>query len=332
MIEKREEECKNYPDDCKDEEFWKEEMNRQIEERWHIGFELPIVFIDSWSQKKPHDEDPTEQKYFTNETQKLWDFAISKGDFKFRNIDEVIDENEELHKENDELRSENKVLMIANERLLNETETLQDQNYLLKQDNTRLTKENNELEKDNDELRQDNEQLNVDNALLQSDNDRLKVEKSELIGNLTECTTEKGYSDGNLTECHSNITNFFTTSAIRGIYVQIGSNGCNHCDMEVTVYNSDGEKCETDKIDSDRNDWQPYNQYAYWGSGSIGNCDKWDAKRGVWKINVQHSGKGGVTIDHWRILTDSGSYHCPGGFFDNDDSDEVTCVRGNGVE
>jgi len=76
-IDKREEECENYPSNCHDEEYWRKEMNRQIEDRWHIGLELPVVFIDSWSQKKGHEDNPSEQEHFISETQKLWDFAMS---------------------------------------------------------------------------------------------------------------------------------------------------------------------------------------------------------------------------------------------------------------
>jgi len=254
------------------------------------------------------------------------------------------------------LRSENKVLMIANERLLNETETLQDQNYLLKQDieilqsdndelktdndvlrdeneqlnvqvgilttdNTRLTKENDELEKDNDELRQDNEQLNVDNGILQSDNDRLKKENDGLETDNEDLTND-------LDTCENSIDDYFKVSAVRGIFVKIGDNGCNYCEMRVKIYNKDGGYCSTGSIDSAANDWQPHTTYAYW-YGSIGDCQKWQATRGVSKINVQHSGMGGVTIEEWRIFTDSGEYYCPGRFFDNSDSADATCVRGN---
>ena len=76
-------------------------MNRQIEDRWHIGLELPVVFIDSWSQKKGHEDNPSEQEHFISETKKLWDFAMSHDEFKFKGIDEILQENEAMRNEID---------------------------------------------------------------------------------------------------------------------------------------------------------------------------------------------------------------------------------------
>merc|ERR1712029_791513 len=78
-------------------------MNKQLENRFHIGFELPVVFIDSWSQKKGHEDNPSEQEHFAIETSKLWDFAISHDDFEFKSIDEVLEENEMMRNEIDYL-------------------------------------------------------------------------------------------------------------------------------------------------------------------------------------------------------------------------------------
>ena len=76
-------------------------MNRQLEERFHIGFELPIVFIDSWSQKEINKDEPIEQDHFKNETKKLWDFAMNHEAFKFKSIDQVLEENEAMRNEID---------------------------------------------------------------------------------------------------------------------------------------------------------------------------------------------------------------------------------------
>ena len=76
-------------------------MNRQLEERFHIGFELPIVFIDSWSQKEINKDEPSEQEHFKNETKKLWDFAMSHEAFNFKSIDQVLEENEAMRNEID---------------------------------------------------------------------------------------------------------------------------------------------------------------------------------------------------------------------------------------
>ena len=81
-------------------------MNRQLEEKFHIGMELPVVFIDSWSQKESNKDEPSEQEHFFEETKKLWDFAMSHDRFDFKSIDEVLEENEALRIENEWLKNE----------------------------------------------------------------------------------------------------------------------------------------------------------------------------------------------------------------------------------
>ena len=81
-------------------------MNRQLEEKFHIGMELPVVFIDSWATKEINKDEPSEQEHFTSETKKLWDFATSHQGFEFKSIDEVLEENEALRTENEWLKNE----------------------------------------------------------------------------------------------------------------------------------------------------------------------------------------------------------------------------------
>ena len=53
-IEEREHECqKPQPNHCQNETYWYNEMNRQLEEKFHIGMELPVVFIDIGHKKNP---------------------------------------------------------------------------------------------------------------------------------------------------------------------------------------------------------------------------------------------------------------------------------------
>ena len=106
-IEEREYECqKPQPNHCQNETYWYNEMNRQIEEKFHIGMELPVVFIDSWSQKESNKDEPSEQEHFFEETEKLWNFAMSHDRFDFKSIDEVLEENEALRIENEWLKDE----------------------------------------------------------------------------------------------------------------------------------------------------------------------------------------------------------------------------------
>jgi len=279
-------------------------MNKQIEARWHIGFELPIVFIDSWSQKKPHNEDPTEQKYFINETQKLWDFAISKGDFKFRNIDEVIDENEELHKENAELKIRNEKLARENVDLRNETDSLKDQVSLLQQNIEYLEMQYNASQDTIDDMK---EQIKNLNAKI----DDLTLEKHDLENDLDDCKVD------------------LNTAKVLGIYVKIDdldASGCNDCDMELTINFEDGTSCKTGYIESGRNDWERGQEYLYLDT-IIGDCNNFVATGGVSNIQVTHHGDDGVGIKEWKIVTDRGMYNCPDDWYDDGDSRSVTCTK-----
>ena len=101
MIDYREMTCELMPDQCKDEAYYYEEINDQLEKRFHIGFKLPIVFIDSWAEADDSKEDETQQLYFQNETQKLWKFAQNTDEFKFKTVDEVLEENQQMKEEID---------------------------------------------------------------------------------------------------------------------------------------------------------------------------------------------------------------------------------------
>jgi len=116
-IDDREKECELYPRDCRNETYWYIEMNRLLEEEFHIGMSLPMVFIDCWSQRDNHKDDPIEQEHFMNETQKLWDFAMSHDAFEFKTIDEVLEENEELREENQDLNDQKEELREENQDL-----------------------------------------------------------------------------------------------------------------------------------------------------------------------------------------------------------------------
>jgi len=252
------------------------------------------VFIDSWSQKKPHDQDPTEQLYFMNETQKLWDFASSKPDFKFRNIDEVIDENEKLQKEIEELTSKNEELVNENAQLQNETESLKDKNYLLQRDMDSLQEDYDDLEDENDELKEKIVSLN-----------------------------------GEIYELNDGIDDWFKLSVVRGVYVDVGDNGCNFCEMDITINSNKGDSCTVNDLSSGKDDWWNNREYLYY-LDQLDTCDGFIADGGVASMTIQHHDKGGVEIQKWRVLTDSGSFLCNDGkTYDNSDNAVVTCVREN---
>ena len=89
--------CSHHHEMCRDESFYYKETNKQIQDIIHIGFPLPICFIDGWSQTQQHIDDPTEQVHYQEETKKLWDFGQNHADFSFKTIDQLKEENECLN-------------------------------------------------------------------------------------------------------------------------------------------------------------------------------------------------------------------------------------------
>merc|ERR1712179_343770 len=103
-IKERNDTCNSNPSHCQDETFWYNEINRQLQDRFNIGIEVPLVFIDSWATKYPDHQ--SQQEHFISETNKLWDFAMNHTGFAFKGIDEVLQENEEMRRELDWLNDE----------------------------------------------------------------------------------------------------------------------------------------------------------------------------------------------------------------------------------
>ena len=81
-------------------EEWKlNQINEQLQVKFDLNFKLPGVFIDALSQRKSQQDDLDQQNAFQRETGKLWDFAISNGDFHFKTIDDIEHEIKELKSE-----------------------------------------------------------------------------------------------------------------------------------------------------------------------------------------------------------------------------------------
>jgi len=86
--------CEAHPDQCRDEKFFYIEINKQLEEKFHIGMNLSIVFVDSFAMLPPDNtNDPVQQEHFKIETDKLWEFAMNSPEFQFKTIDEILEEN-----------------------------------------------------------------------------------------------------------------------------------------------------------------------------------------------------------------------------------------------
>jgi len=90
-----------YPDYCKDEAWFCNDMNTQLRDKLHVDKNFTCVFTDSWSQTGGNVEDPLQQEHWRNETGILWDITTSREDtFGFMTIDDILEENARLKEEN----------------------------------------------------------------------------------------------------------------------------------------------------------------------------------------------------------------------------------------
>ena len=109
--------CTNYPDRCQDEAWFINEFNAQFQEKFGLTKNFTFAFVDSWSQTIPNNEDPIQQMYWKQETDKLWEAATSKNEtFPFMTIDDVLEDNAACKAENINRKEENlRLLNILNE-------------------------------------------------------------------------------------------------------------------------------------------------------------------------------------------------------------------------
>ena len=84
----------------KTESWWKDEMNSQLHEKFHLETDLEAVFIDSWAKQPWNLNDPLQQEAFDRETLKLWNIFSTSPTFEFKTIQDVIEENIRLKEEN----------------------------------------------------------------------------------------------------------------------------------------------------------------------------------------------------------------------------------------
>jgi len=88
----------DYPEYCKDETWFANEINAQMNEKFHVDRNFTFVFTDSWSQTPGYPgfntEDPLQQEYWQAETAKLWEISTTRDDdFDFMTIDDILEEN-----------------------------------------------------------------------------------------------------------------------------------------------------------------------------------------------------------------------------------------------
>ena len=97
MVDLRKENCEFYPDDCRDEAWFKREFSQQINETFGIDRTLTFVFTEAFSQTTRNKGDVQQQKHWRQETDKIWQFMRRTNEaFKFLTIDEILNNNNKL--------------------------------------------------------------------------------------------------------------------------------------------------------------------------------------------------------------------------------------------
>merc|ERR1719500_1455895 len=88
----------DYPQYCKDENWFKNNINGVMHEKFGIEQNFTFVFTDSWSQTAGppgyNTDDPLQQEHWQEEAGILWDITVSRDEpFNFMTIDDILEEN-----------------------------------------------------------------------------------------------------------------------------------------------------------------------------------------------------------------------------------------------
>merc|ERR1711970_948888 len=96
-INDRQDDCEYYPDQCKDESWFRGEINNQLHQKFHLQKNFTFSFIDSWSQTAANINDDIQQEHYQQEAGILWEETTNRNSsFVFRGIDDVLEENAEM--------------------------------------------------------------------------------------------------------------------------------------------------------------------------------------------------------------------------------------------
>jgi len=72
-------------------------VTTELNEKFNLNnISFPFAFIDSWAKHPANIDDPVQQVAFNRETQVLWNFAQSGGEFILKSIQDVLEENNQL--------------------------------------------------------------------------------------------------------------------------------------------------------------------------------------------------------------------------------------------
>jgi len=176
----------NYPQYCKNETWYKNEMTEQMNEKFGLTRNFSFVFTDSWSQTPGppgyNTEDQLQQCYWKQETNKLWNITIDREKpFDFMTVNDLIEINERQKHEiewlNDVITkniSELRGLIAVN------TDSITHNTDHLDTVEKRTTFNQNNLEDQDSRLKDHDSRLKDHDARLKDQDDRLNDQISTL--------------------------------------------------------------------------------------------------------------------------------------------------------
>jgi len=162
---------------CRDEAAFSKSMMGAIEEKFHIGKNLTFAFIDSWAKHPMNVGDQQQQDAFARETNILWNFALSKEEFVFKSIQDVLDENQKLKAEVEYL---NENIDYILEEMISIKENLANQQVVLTEAGKDITSLRIESSKHGEEIDSIEETLISYHSQFEIDESRISTNEVEL--------------------------------------------------------------------------------------------------------------------------------------------------------
>ena len=186
-VEERKSVCEFYPDECKDEAWFKREFSQQIKEVFGIDRDLPFVFPDSFSQTERNKGDLQQQDHWRQETEKVWKFMKNSETFDFLTIDEILKHNIELREKianrEESIAELEKTVLSNNETIL----TLKEKEYILTDEVETLEQNIVNKNKTIENLKESQSNLTEEVETLEKTIDNLKDTKSNLTYEVRRC-------------------------------------------------------------------------------------------------------------------------------------------------
>ena len=121
--------------------------------------ELSFAFMDYFSQKIMNQDDKTQQCYWKQETQKLWDFSISAGQFEFRTFDDIMEQKQQciadLEQCSEDLSNKTNEFDQCNGDLQTCTDNYNEYQFQCEKDKNQCEGKKNECERERNECQHD---------------------------------------------------------------------------------------------------------------------------------------------------------------------------------